>query len=927
MSRSGRKTHSNGEAEHEGAREPRELTEFGLDDDSWIDRLRDAERTGSVGRIGPYELIAEIGRGGQGVVYKTTQPSTGRVIALKRMLGGSLADASARQRFQREVEAAAALDHEGVVTIFGLDFVDGQPLLAMEWIDGVPITDWATSHDRSRDEVIRVFIDLCDALAHAHRRGVIHRDIKPSNVLVTREGAARVLDFGLAKRTEDDARLTRTAEFLGTPAYAPPEVVLDPSTPPDVRLDVYAVGLLLYESLLGRLPYPETTPLSALLRSIREDEPIRPRSIRPAIGAELDLILMKALAKDPAHRYPTVDALQDDLVRLLAGDAVLAHPPSLAYQMKGLLRRHRVAFAFAAALLVVLAAFGAVSTYLAIDLKAQRDRAVLAELREAGERTRAVERADEANSTIAFLLDVILPNARRANDVDVRSAFEEAATSIGAAPLQPREKALRHVLSGIVFHRLARYESATYHFAAALQMRRAELGPEHIDTLRAQRWLAASTAFGGAFDEGAAQFDDVIARLRRVDEAEFDLRDALLDYANLLTARGDVSGATAKVDEALLLIVDHEPGEMDAGRAQVAIEVLKTKANLLLEKGKAADAVECLRHALVLAEAYGNDAVEAKLTGDLGFAIVATGKLEEGDAMLARAEESLERIYGEDHSRVVTALSHRADALALLGRLEEAEQRFRRAAAIASRIVGERSAERAIHLFGLANVLTRQSRLEDAARALDESTEITRETMGDRSSRVADCLALKSQIEALLEHDDEAERLLRQAIEIEEELYGNEASVLPRHLIDLAKLRGRAGEFVEQEALTRRALALYVDRYGPTHGATAYAQLELGESLARQKRFTDAVPHLQESIRGFTSIEPTDDRTLLRARFLLALCLSRTERVDEAIEILTEIEGTASSRLGEDHFMTRLVRDQLEKLTAANGEPDGHADH
>jgi serine/threonine-protein kinase len=215
-------------------------TGFGFDrpDAELIDRLREAERMPALGRVGGYELVAVAGIGGQGVVYRARQIATGREVALKRILAGSWAGEAARSRFAREIQADAVLHHPNIVTVYGVEEIDGQPLLAMEWIDGVAIDRWAEARDEGT--VLGTFLKVCAGIQHAHQRGVIHRDLKPSNILVDAAGEPRVLDFGLAKVTTSRSRLTVSGGFLGTLAYSAPEQVRGDADGADVRTDVYA---------------------------------------------------------------------------------------------------------------------------------------------------------------------------------------------------------------------------------------------------------------------------------------------------------------------------------------------------------------------------------------------------------------------------------------------------------------------------------------------------------------------------------------------------------------------------------------------------------------------------------------------------------------------------------------------------------------
>src|SRR5688572_13486081 len=321
---------------------------FGFDSEEWIERLRSARTAEELGTLGPYEILGEVGRGGQGVVFRARQPGTGRPIALKRLLAGSLASEATLRRFEREVEAAVAMSHPGIVTVYGVELIDGSPVLAMEWVEGVELTRWAEG--RSRAEILGVFLLVCDAVQHAHQRGVLHRDLKPSNVLVDGSGRPRVLDFGLAKLVADPrASVTSNGQFVGTPAYAAPEQVL--GTDVDARADVYSLGAMLFEMLTARRVI-EGEGFSALAHAVGHEPPPRPSSFERSIPRELDAIVLQALARERETRYQSVDALSADVRRYLAGEAVLAHPPGAWYLLRKLVARNRVAAALAALFVV-----------------------------------------------------------------------------------------------------------------------------------------------------------------------------------------------------------------------------------------------------------------------------------------------------------------------------------------------------------------------------------------------------------------------------------------------------------------------------------------------------------------------------------------------------------------------------------------------
>jgi len=373
------------------------LSTFGFDDaDRWLSLARRAAEPPPPGQLGPYKVLATVATGAQGTVYQAVQPGTHRLIAIKRLCVGQFASPEARRRFEREMKLVSALAHPGVVTVLGTDEIGGQPVLLMEWIDGVPIHRW------SRNQPIRarleVFARVCDAVAHAHRRGVLHRDLKPNNILV--ESAAdgssvpttspKVLDFGLARALDEDQSVASRAGFLGTPAYAAPEQVEGRHSDVDTRTDVYALGVVLYEMLTSELPHRHGDDLAALFDAIRHVEPPRPSTRSSGLDPELDAIVLTAMAKEPPRRYQNVDSLAADVRRYLDGNVVLAHPPRLIYRVRKFVGRNRVPVFAAAVMAVLIVAAAGVVAGMAVRL-AHRSVQLADALEEADRRRLEVE--------------------------------------------------------------------------------------------------------------------------------------------------------------------------------------------------------------------------------------------------------------------------------------------------------------------------------------------------------------------------------------------------------------------------------------------------------------------------------------------------------------------------------------------------------
>ena len=310
-----------------------------------------------VDSIPGYTILHEIGRGGMGVVYKARQLSPERTVALKVMLAGPFASASIRRRFDREVELAARLQHPNIVRVLESgESPSGQPFYTMDYVVGIPLDRHLAAVGPDTRTVLALFERVCVAVEYAHRRGVIHRDLKPGNVLINDAGAPHLLDFGLAKATEhSDAEQTRIlsvsapGQVLGTLGYLSPEQAAGRRDEVDARTDVYAVGVMLYQALTGSVPFSTTGHPSAVLQRILEASPPPPSSLSDRVDGELQTIILKALEKDRAQRYPSAQALGDDLRRYLDGRPISARPPTSFYVLRKKVQRHRLRIALVAA--------------------------------------------------------------------------------------------------------------------------------------------------------------------------------------------------------------------------------------------------------------------------------------------------------------------------------------------------------------------------------------------------------------------------------------------------------------------------------------------------------------------------------------------------------------------------------------------------
>ncbi len=330
--------------------------------------LRSATPAVRADNIPGYELLREISRGGQGVVYEAVQASTKRTVAIKMMLRGPFADETSRARFQREVELVAALKHPNIVVIHDSGIAHGGHYFVMDLIDGRRLDEYARSASRSVREVVELFTLICNAISFAHRHGVIHRDLKPSNILVGEEGTPYVLDFGLAKSIAEEVHageqqptLSEPGHIMGTLRYMSPEQTQGDPAAIDTRTDVYSLGVILYELLSGTAPYETRTDIMTALANIREAVPPRPSKHNRRINSELAAIILHAIEKEPDRRYQSAGELVQDLNAWLEGKTVIAKSSSSLYVIRKIAQRHALVTTVLSSVLLIILSFSAIA--------------------------------------------------------------------------------------------------------------------------------------------------------------------------------------------------------------------------------------------------------------------------------------------------------------------------------------------------------------------------------------------------------------------------------------------------------------------------------------------------------------------------------------------------------------------------------------
>lgn len=657
--------------------------------------------------IGEYLVKSRIGSGGMGVVYLARQENPAREVALKLMRPGVLSPSLVR-RFEHEAQILGRLQHPGIAQIYGAGRVRSasgtQPYFAMEYVRGLPLLNFAA--ERQLDVVDRVLLAalICDAVQHAHAKGVVHRDLKPANILVaefddatttvTRAGGARyqpkVLDFGVARVTEADVQLTaqtHVGEIIGTLAYMSPEQVMGRVDEVDTRTDVYALGVILYELLCGRLPIDSKgLSIAQAAPRIAHSEPAKLGSVDPRLRGDLEVIAAKALEKERARRYQSAGELAEDLRRFVVNEPILARPPTAMYQLRKFARRNRALVGGVVAAAVLLVG-GIVGT--SIGLIEARRSLRLAEKRE----LEANAAAQEAERTVDFLTSILSsanPLVARGRDLTVRELVDEAAARAGYELKGQPEVEFRTRLT------LAR----TYLSLGASEAsgKEADRALELAERLEGRGTLAyADALLDKALAEGRQSISErPLPMLKEV----IEIRARLLGERSALVGRARASLAAGLVNANLLTSAKEEFEAAESilrdARDAGLVGCITAHAEFLMRlpgQGRHAEAEALLVPAIAESRAGGDrsEPDTASLLSALGSVYARAQRYAEAEGPLREAIEIRRRIYPANHPAVFTPQTRLVNVLRGLGRLKEARSEGDALAALQRKVLGVRS--------------------------------------------------------------------------------------------------------------------------------------------------------------------------------------------------------------------------------------------
>jgi len=799
--------------------------------------------------FGPYRILKEIGEGGMGVVYLAEREDLGSQVAIKVLRDAELSPVR-RRRFAIEQRTLARLNHPGIARLYDANTTpEGTPFFVMEYVEGIPLTDFCRERHSTIRERLRLFRAVCEAVLYAHRQAVIHRDLKPSNILVKDDGSVRLLDFGIAKRLEslgEDIDQTIAGLRLMTPAYASPEQMRGEQV--GIQTDVYSLGVVLYELLAGRVPFnlSKLTPAQAE-KAVTEKEAER---LSVAAGeaeaaegntdhsvvasrsawADLDVLCLTAIHKDTQQRYQSLEALLRDVDHFLKGEPLEARPDAVSYRLRKFATRHRGSLTVAG---TVFALVAALVVFFVVRLANER-RTTLAE----------AARTERIQKFMTNLFQGGGADAGPAVDLRVVTLLDRGAQEAQSLNSEQEIQAELYQTLGNLYENVGKLDRADRLLSLALNERRSLFGPDHPQVVETLVSLGLLRDNQGQLPEAERLVREGLAIAKRHYPANHPA------VAQAATALGQVLA--------------------DRGAYASAIPILEDVVRVQTGKGGATPELMAALHAL--AEAQFSD-----------------GHYEASQSVEERLLPLYRQTYGERHPRVADALMTLGQIQHDLGHYAEAEKFERQGLEMIQAWYGKDSPEAATDMTIFARTLLFENRFDDAVDLLQQSLTIKERIFGKVHPAVASSLNDLGNAASKQGKYDLAEQYFEREADIYRAVYGDHHYLFATARSNLGSVYLGRHDWVRAEAIFRSVIPIYVETQSANNINTGIARIKLGRALLRQNHYAEAESQTRAGYDTLATQMDPKVSWLKSARQDLVAEYSALHQADQAAKFRAEI--------------------------------------
>ncbi|GJM24630.1 MAG: hypothetical protein DHS20C16_10450 [Phycisphaerae bacterium] len=866
--------------------------------------------------IGKYRIIRKIGEGGMGVVYEARQENPHRSVALKVIRPGVTTPKLLR-RFQHEAQVLGRLQHPGVAHIYEAGVADTgqgmQPFFAMELIEGRPLLEHINHYQLSASQRFTLLANICDAVEHAHQKGVIHRDLKPANILVTNAGHPKVLDFGVARATDSDVQVTTmqtdVGQLIGTLAYMSPEQVVADPLALDTRSDVYALGVLAYEVLAGRLPYDiGNRMIHEAARVIREDDPTSIGTIDRSLRGDVETMLLKALEKDKTRRYQSAGEFAADIRHFLKDEPIVARPASTFYQVRKFAKRHRTLVSGVVATFLALV----IGLVVSISMYWQAERA-----RDSESEQRAIAQleADKAKAINDFILTGLLESSNPwktySRDVSMVDVLDNLAASASETftdqPAQEAES--RHTL-GVTYNGLGDFEKAIEQFNIAAQLRR-KLHPDgHDDLAESLLQVAFTLNTSGQYDEAEMNARESLSILQKLhDDTDKSVIRCKTALGQILMRMGDYQAAEPILRESLELRRKYLGDDLQ----QVA-RGANQLGSLLNAVDRNEEAEPLMREAYDICKKIKPDhPATASCINDLAAVVRELGRTDEAIELYQISLAMYQKHLGPENHRTLGVKRNLANALRMDGNIEEAEPLLRDVADVSERTLGLEHPDTLIALNTLALLLHKSDRIEEAAPIYARVVEISKNTLGANHRDTLSATYNLAWLHRNRKKPEIAEPLFREVVAGFRAKLGDTHGDTITVMGGLAQCLVELGKLEEAETVYRTILEAHQAKLGESAPGLAKPLNQLSDVLLAQKKFDAALPFMSQCLAILKSGPLADHWQIAELRSKMGGCLSNLGRFAEAESNLLESFEALEKN---DEAPNRAIVEALDRIIA-----------